>query len=257
MSYRCTGTPTIDFANALPVPLLTGNNDNRLADPDLPPRLKDGSLNREDHNAVILYEDGALKEIYWKQHLVPFTEHFPYEDIMPKFYQFLRSHDFHFWSEGDDPVVFETADGVRFSTPICFEDVFGYLSAEFVREGADVIVNMTNDSWSGAVSAEMQHMAMSVFRAVENKRTMVRGTNSGITCVIDPTGRILAEMEPFTVGYMVTDVPIFTYADTLYTRWVNWFPKLLIILSGALLTAGSIVRIVRKRPKSVDADNDE
>ena len=143
----------LDFTKTLDIPLVTGNNDNRLKDPSLPPILSDGSLNREDHNAVIMYEDGELQDIYWKQHLVPFTEHFPYERQLPGFYAMLRANDYHFWEKGDRQVVFETKDGVRFSTPICFEDVFGYLSAEFVQQGADVIVNMTNDSWSGAVSA--------------------------------------------------------------------------------------------------------
>jgi apolipoprotein N-acyltransferase len=241
------------FANNLPVPLLTGNNDNRLKDPNLPPVLSDGSLNREDHNAVILYENGGLKEIYWKQHLVPFTEHFPYEDLFPRFHAMLLANDYHFWSKGTEATVFETEDGVRFSTPICFEDVFGYLSADFVQNGADVIVNMTNDSWSGAVSAQMQHMAMAVFRSVENRRTMVRGTNSGMTCVIDPGGNILTMMDPFTVGYMVTDAPIYTYRDTLYTRWVDWFPKVLLAVSLALLTFGIIraaaVRLRGGRPQ--------
>ncbi len=237
------------FANSLPVPLLTGNNDNRLKDPNLPPVLSDGSLNREDHNAVILYEDGGLKEIYWKQHLVPFTEHFPYEKTFPRFNAMLLANDYHYWSKGTEATVFETENGVKFSTPICFEDVFGYLSAGFITAGADVIVNMTNDSWSGAVSAQMQHMAMGVFRSIENRRTMVRGTNSGMTCVIDPGGNILDIMEPFVVGYMVTDVPVYTYRDTLYTRLVDWFPKLLIGISLALLAFG-LVRAVMHRTKA-------
>ncbi len=237
------------FANSLPVPLLTGNNDNRLKDPNLPPVLSDGSLNREDHNAVILYEDGGLKEIYWKQHLVPFTEHFPYEKTLPRFNALLLANDYHYWSKGTEATVFETGNGVKFSTPICFEDVFGYLSANFVTAGADVIVNMTNDSWSGAVSAQMQHMAMGVFRSIENRRTTVRGTNSGMTCVIDPGGNILDIMEPFVVGYMVTDVPIYTYRDTLYTRLVDWFPKLLIGVSLALLAFG-LGRAILHRAKA-------
>lgn len=236
-----------NFANSLPVPLLTGNNDNRLKDPDLPPVLSDGSLNREDHNAVILYENGGLKDIYWKQHLVPFTEHFPYEKILPGFYNFLREHDYHFWEPGTEPVVFTTDDGVSFSTPVCFEDIFGYLSADFISNGAEVIVNMTNDSWSGAVSAEMQHMAMAVFRTIENRRTMVRGTNSGITCVIDPSGAVIDQMDPFVVGYMVTDVPIYTDTDTVYTKYDDWFPKLLTVISVALLIFGLGRALLRRR----------
>ncbi len=233
----------INFAEELPVPLLTGNDDGRLKDENAPPVNPDGSYNRIDYNAVVLFEDGKLEDSYRKQHLVPMTEHFPYENIFPRIYQFLRDHDYHFWEKGTEPLVFDANDGVTFSTPICFEDIFGYLSAEFVQAGADVIVNMTNDSWSGSVAAEIQHSAMAVFRSVENRRSSVRGTNSGMTIVIDPVGRVLDSMEPFTKGYLNTEVPIYTYADTIYTKHINWFPKLMIYLSMLCLLTGSVIRL--------------
>ncbi len=236
----------VDFAQELPIPLLTGNDDGRKADESLPAVNPDGSYNRVDYNAVILYENGKLKETYRKQHLVPMTEHFPYKKTLPRIYKILREHKYHFWEKGTEPVVFETNDGVRFSTPICFEDIFGCLSAAFVSSGADVIVNMTNDSWSGSVPAEMQHLAMAVFRSVENRRSVIRGTNSGMSCVIDPSGKILAMMEPFKKGYLNTEVPIYTYSNTIYTRYVDWFPKLLFWLSLILLTGGSLYRIISR-----------
>lgn len=233
----------VEFAKELPVPLLTGNDDGRRADESKPPVNEDGTYNRIDYNAVILYENGRLDETYRKQHLVPMTEHFPYEKTFPRLYKLLRDHDYHFWEKGTEPVVFEANDGVHFSTPICFEDIFGCLSAEFVQAGADVIVNMTNDSWSGSVAAEMQHMAMAVLRAVENRRSVVRGTNSGMSCVIDPSGKVLAMMEPFVKKYMNTEVPIYTYADTIYTRYIDWFAFAMIWLSLILLLGGSGYRI--------------
>jgi len=139
-----------EFAKGLEVPLVTGNDDGRLKDPSLPPVLPNGEYNRVDYNAVIHYEDGELKDAYRKIHLVPFTENFPFEEELPGFYQMLVDNDFHFWERGTEPTVFETGDGVRFSTPICFEDVFGYISRMFINNGAQVIVNMTNDSWSRA-----------------------------------------------------------------------------------------------------------
>ena len=194
-----------------------------------------------DYNAVLLY-DKKLSTIYRKIHLVPFSENFPYEKQMPRFYQALKDRDYHWWGKGTEYTVFEAA-GIKFSTPICYEDVFGYISREFINEGAQIIVNMTNDSWSGSIPAEMQHMAMGVFRAVENRRTMVRGTNAGITCTIEPDGEITNILEPFTEDYMIQSIPVYEATTTLYTRWGDWFAVLLLILSLGALVVGVVFRI--------------
>jgi apolipoprotein N-acyltransferase len=240
----------VDFGKSLPVPLLTGNPEGVLKDETQPPLLADGSWNRKDYNTVIMFEAGEIKKTYRKQHLVPFTEHFPYEKQLPWLYNILLANDYNWWETGYDPVVFETDTGVKFSTPICFEDVFGYLTAGFVRNGADVIVNMTNDSWSGAVSAEMQHLAMAVFRSIETRKSTVRGTNSGMTCVILPTGEIVDPMEPFTKGWHIYDVPVFTNEkDTLYTLKDDWMAFLMIYLSCGLLVFGAVRRVVDWKKK--------
>lgn len=238
----------VAFGKSLPVPLLTGNPEGVLDDENAPPLKPDGTWNRKDYNTVIMFESGEIKKTYRKQHLVPFTEHFPYEEELPWLYNLLLANDYNWWEKGYDPVVFETDEGVRFSTPICFEDVFGYLSAGFVRNGADVIVNMTNDSWSGAVSAEMQHLALAVFRSVENRRSTVRGTNSGITAVILPTGEVVDPMDPFTRGWHIYDVPVYTEKEhTIYTRYVDILAIVTIYLSIGLLVFGAALRIVRWR----------
>jgi apolipoprotein N-acyltransferase len=240
----------VSFGKSLPVPLLTGNPEGMVKDEALPALLEDGSWNRKDYNTVIMFENGEIKKTYRKQHLVPFTEHFPYEKEMPWLYNLLLANDYNWWETGYDPVVFETDSGVRFSTPICFEDVFGYLTAGFVRNGADVIVNMTNDSWSGAVSAEMQHLAMAVFRSIETRKTTVRGTNSGMTCVVMPTGRIVDPMEPFTKGWHIYDVPVFTAQnDTPYTRWDDWLGIGMVPVAGAWLVLGVIRQVIAWKKK--------
>jgi apolipoprotein N-acyltransferase len=238
----------VAFGKSLPVPLLTGNPEGVLDDPDASPLKPDGTWNRKDYNTVIMFEGGEIKNTYRKQHLVPFTEHFPYEKELPWLYNLLLANDYNWWEKGYDPVVFETDEGVKFSTPICFEDVFGYLSAGFVRNGADVIVNMTNDSWSGAVSAEMQHLALAVFRSIENRRSTVRGTNSGITAVILPTGEVVDPMEPFTRGWHIYDVPVHSGSGhTIYTRYVDILAYIAIYLSIGLLAFGAVSRIIRWR----------
>lgn len=215
------------------VPFVIGNSDAVLS------RNLDGELERVDHNAVLLHDNGEFRRVYRKLHLVPFTEHFPYERSFPRLHRLLVENDTTFWAAGQEYTIFES-DGVKFATPICFEDTFGYLSREFVRRGAEVIVNLTNDGWSYSVPAQMQHMAMAVFRATENQRSVIRSTNSGMTTVIDPNGRMQGILEPFTEGYMVRDVPVYTAGTTLYTRWGDWAAWAAVVLSVLALGWGII-----------------
>ena len=226
-----------NFLSTQNVPYLLGNDDGQLKDPLLPPVLSDGSYNRVDYNAVLLYENGELKDTYRKLHLVPFTENFPYKESLSGIYNILVNNNYHFWERGTEYTVFHAA-GVKFSTPICFEDVFGYLSRNFVNKGAEVIVNLTNDSWSGSLSSQMQHLGMAVFRAIENRRSLVRSANSGMTGIIDPDGRIVSLLEPFTSDYLVGEVPIYTERSTIYTAFGDWFAYISIILALVLILFG-------------------
>jgi len=240
----------VQFGTGLGIPLLTGNPSSVLADGETEPYTATGDWNHKlDYNSVILFDEGRIKQTYLKQHLVPFTEHFPYQRQMPALYNLLKSNDYHWWEKGTQPVVFSTSTGITFSTPICFEDVFGYLCAGFVNNGANLLVNMTNDSWSGSVAAERQHMAMAVFRCIENRRAMIRGTNSGITCLIAPDGTILGEMEPFRMGWKIWDVPVYeqsTYGTTLYSR-INDLPmRILSYIGFVILACGAVNMILRK-----------
>lgn len=242
----------VKFGKQLSVPLLTGNPNGILKDQNKPPYDEEFNWNREDYNSVILFDGGEIKQTYFKQHLVPFTEHFPYEKQLPWLYNLLKANDYHWWLKGTESVVFETDNGIKFSTPICFEDVFGYLIADFVKAGADLIVNMTNDSWSGSVAAEMQHMAMGVFRSVENRRTTVRSTNSGISCVIKPTGTVVDQMEPFKMYWKIYNVPVYSTdnnVETFYTLNSDKTALFFVYLANIILLAGGIFKLYKKWKK--------
>ncbi len=230
----------ITFLSAQDLPFVIGNSDGRMV------RRADGSMERADYNAVLLFENGAVVDTYRKIHLVPFTEHFPYQRVFPWLYRLLVENETTFWEAGDEYVIFE-AGGVRFGTPICFEDTFGYLSRNFVREGAEVLVNLTNDSWADSVAAAMQHMAMAVFRATENRRTMVRSTNGGMTTIIDPNGKILDLFPAFVEGYLIGEAPVYTDRTTIYTRFGDWFAWLMVGLAPVLLLAGAGGALFRRR----------
>ena len=240
-----------EFLSSRDVPFIFGNDDGQaLTDDDGHPILDDrGNLQRVDYNAVIHFDYGEIQDTYRKIHMVPFTEYFPYEDLFPRFYALMVAKEFHFWEHGTEYTVFDVR-GVKISTPICFEDVFGESSRAFVREGAEVIVNLTNDSWSGSVPAEMQHAAMAVFRAVENRRSLIRGTNAGITCTVLPNGKITAYAEPFTETYMIGSVPVYTGRSTLYTFWGEIWGKAALYGGLALLIFGLAVRIVKRLSKN-------
>jgi apolipoprotein N-acyltransferase len=220
------------YLNSRDIPFVIGNSDGQLR------RDRSGELQRVDYNAVLVFNrDGAIQDTYRKLHLVPFTEHFPYEDTFPGLHRLLVENDTTFWEAGTDWTVFEL-DGIRFSTPICFEDTFGYLSRGFIREGAEVIVNLTNDLWSYSEPSAMQHLGMAVFRTVENRRSMVRSTNGGMTAIIDPNGRITDMYPPFQAGYLYGEVPVYTGKDTLYTAWGDWLAYLFVVLAAGFLLFG-------------------
>jgi apolipoprotein N-acyltransferase len=232
----------LDFLKEQDIPFIVGNDDARRR------VTPEGTWEQIDYNAAILYDRGVETGIYRKLHLVPFTEHFPYEKRFPWIYNALRNADTHFWETGEEATVFNVK-GFKFSTPICFEDTFGYLSREFVRNGADVIVNISNDAWSNSLPAQNQHLSMAVFRAVENRRSMVRSTASGQTCSVDPNGRVLAMAKPFTEAWLNTEVPVNT-GISLYTRYGDIWARLFLIGAIIILLIGAGRNIILKIRKS-------
>jgi apolipoprotein N-acyltransferase len=230
------------------MPFVIGNDDGVLK------RMENGEEQRVDYNASLLFVGGRAVQRYRKVHLVPFTESFPFEKSLPGIYAWLKSADTHFWEQGTEYTVFKAA-GAAFSTPICFEDTFGELCRRFVNRGAEVLVNMTNDAWSFSVPGAVQHMSMAVFRAVENRRSVVRSTNAGITCVIDPNGRITARLAPFTEAALVADVPVFSGERTLYSRWGDWFPWLALALGPGILLLAAPLSLTARRGRSGSASD--
>jgi apolipoprotein N-acyltransferase len=235
----------LDYLAEQDVPFIIGNDDARR-DPAINPNAAEGY--RIDYNAALLYEKGVNTAIYRKLHLVPFTEHFPYQKQFPGIHRALLEADTHFWEKGSDATVFQ-GPGFTFSTPICFEDTFGYLSRMFVQNGADIIVNISNDAWSASLPAQNQHLGIAVFRAVENRRSMVRSTSSGQTCGIAPNGKITAMAPPFTESWLTVAVPVVRDEHTVYTRRGDFLAigfslaaALLLIFGGASCIMGKITK---------------
>lgn len=231
----------IQFGKELGVPLVTGNVEGVLKDNGEPPFLDNGEWNRDDYNTIILFADGELKDTYRKQHLVPFTEYFPYEKQFPRFYEFLKSHDYHWWLPSDESKVFDY-NGLKFSTSICFEDIFSDISRDFVKNGSTLLLNLSNDSWSRSIAAEQQHMHLGAFRAIENRKSVVRSTNSGITCLITAWGEVIEPITPFSENYRVYNVPIY-YNTKENTSFYTKHGDYMIYISAIIVLLYSFYRL--------------
>jgi apolipoprotein N-acyltransferase len=223
------------------IPFLIGNDDGRMdrainPDPD--------EKHRIDYNAAMFFEGGKNTAQYRKIHLVPFTEHFPYRKQLPFIYNALKKADTHFWEKGEELTVFN-GPGFTFSAPICFEDTFGYISANFVRRGADALINLSNDAWSKSLPAQYQHLSMAIFRAVENFRPMVRSTSSGQTCAIDPRGRVTAMAPPFTETWLNVTLPLVT-GNTIYTLYGDYLALIFTFTAVILLLSGAVWCTIKK-----------
>jgi len=240
----------LDYLASKDVPFLIGNDDARM-DPSLNPSQYENY--RVDYNAAMYFEKGENTAVYRKLHLVPFTEHFPYQKQLPWIHRMLKEADTHFWEKGDEQTVFK-GPGFNFSTPICFEDIFGYLSRNFVKNGADVIVNISNDAWSNSLPAQNQHLSMAIFRAVENSRSMVRATASGQTSAIDPNGRVIAESAPFAENWLNVAVPLVTNT-TIYTLYGDYLGVFFAFSSVILLLFGALWYTMRKQKSSQRAED--
>jgi len=156
-------------------------------------------------------------------------------------YELLLNFDVNFWSPGTEPVVFEHPK-FTFSTPICFEDSFPKDVRRFVRAGADVILNLSNDFWSLTNVEAKQHFVNAIFRAVENRRHFLRATASGVTSHVTPAGRVVSSLPYYEEGFLITQIPVIRGQDgpsggrtAVYTALGDWFPYLCMTVLGMVL----------------------
>ena len=174
------------------------------------------------NSAFMLNPKGEVIDKYDKIHLVPVSESFPFKRYLPKKWQAYVTGTSDFDS-GSRYTVFNSPLA-NIGVPICFESVFPQISRKFIRDGANVIGIITNDSWFIGTFAAQQHFSMAPFRAVENRVSVFRCANYGVSCIIDPYGRVTKKLEPENgEDYLVGDVGIYP-AGTFYTKHGDYFP---------------------------------
>ncbi len=160
------------------------------------------------NSAFIISPSGEVCGEYRKMHLVPFGEYVPFKSVFPFLKGFTPIDEG--FCQGDEYKVFQVRNSeeeARVAVVICFEDIFPSLARRFVRQGAQLLVNITNDAWFGNTAAVYQHAYLSVFRTVENNVPLVRATNTGLSCFIDNKGRI-SKLTPFAAASVEKEITI-------------------------------------------------
>ena len=182
------------------------------------------------NSAVMIDERGEKIAQYDKIHLLPFGEYIPFpEPLASQMPAFVGN--FEFGDEYDLLPFGEAKGGVM----ICFESHFGELSREYARRGADVLIEMTNDGYLGNTPVLRQHLANSVFRAVETNRPLVRVTNVGVTAHISERGEVIDAADVYTEATRVWTISKSDGAQTIYVKYGDWFAWLCSFASLALL----------------------
>lgn len=208
------------------------------------------SRDGNSYNSAYLFDKkGEIADKYSKLHLVPWGEYIPYEKSI-SFVRGIIDKPIGDFAPGSRETLFRlkvsrtsrSGDSLnrattfyKFGVLICFEDVFPYIARESVENGANFLVNMTNDAWFGDTGAPAQHLQASVFRAVENKVPVVRAANTGVSCFINPDGEILSRVQEkgkdiFVRGVATGEVVAYK-GRTYYTRNGDHF----IFLSAGIL----------------------
>ncbi len=192
------------------------------------------------HNSAYLISPlGEVQGKYDKVHLVPFGEYVPLKRFLPFINKLVAQvGDFKPGRRGSTLPWKSHQAGVL----ICYEVIFPELARAMVRNGADLLVNITNDAWFGRTSAAFQHLSMAVFRSVENRRCLARAANTGISGFIDAGGRILKSTDLFKESVAAQPLALMK-THSLYSRWGDW--PLGLLAFG--VTAISIARRYKKR----------
>ena len=165
------------------------------------------------NSALGITNEGRILSPSHKQILMPFGEYTPLGDVLP-FLKELNSTAGEF-TAGKEIVIqnFPSSagdgnKGFKVAALICYEDIVPSLAREATLSGAELLVNLTNDAWFGDTVAPYQHNLIASFRAIENRRFLLRSTNTGLTAIINPIGKTIETIPPYSEGVLRTKVQL-------------------------------------------------
>jgi apolipoprotein N-acyltransferase len=181
--------------------------------------------NKSGNTALFFSPDGKILGQYLKIRLIPFGEYVPYEGVI-RWPEFIVGPSTNSSIPGTDLTLFDIG-GTKLGTLICSEILYPELGRRMVNKGAGFLINIGNEGWFGKSAHSYQTLSIAVFRAVENRVNIVRCGNTGISCFIDPYGRITARLtnggeDLFVEGTLTREI-LLSPPGTFYTRFGDIF----------------------------------
>jgi apolipoprotein N-acyltransferase len=200
--------------------------------------------NRVAYNSAVLIDgEGRVLGMYDKNVRLVFGEYVPFATEIYKWFNLnvieMIPTAPDIWA-GESPVVLElplvdetgNERRVRIGGMVCYEDLIAEYSRELALLGPNIFVNIINDAWFGESAAAEHHMAFSLFRSVEHRLPMVRATNTGISSIVDPVGRIMVQSSMTDPETLIAEIPVMPQSNTVYSRFgdfLGWIGLVLMI----------------------------
>jgi apolipoprotein N-acyltransferase len=202
-------------------------------------RLTGPREGEEFNSAFLIGPDGVVLGRYDKRILMPFGEYLPLASYFPA----LRavSPATAGFTAGRDVTVFDLTGKAKVGQLICYEDLVADMPRHSTQRGAEALINILNDAWYGNTVAPYQHQALALWRAIENRRYLLRGSNTGVTSIIDATGRVVAEAGLFTAE-SITGTVHRLHLATFYTWYGDVFAWSMVSGAAVLLGRGGGAR---------------
>lgn len=237
--------PNAEFLSGFDVPMIIGGLMYRTPKLDVVSAQVDSEKTWREkmleqvkyfNSAIGINADGSIAGLYHKQILMPLGEYLPFAETFPSLRELSpQTGDFDI---GDIREPFQMKIGAtekvaRIGSLICYEDLLSSISSRSVRLGANLLVNLTNDAWYGKTTAPFQHHLLARWRAVENRRYLIRSTNTGVTAIVDPLGKTIGQSEIFVPTILLSDIKLID-GVTPFARSEPIPALLLLILLGGM-----------------------
>lgn len=220
-----------DWVDTNDISLLTGFVDIVIYDKDAPSITKEMYFGGKDvkydnFNSALLLDSGGY-DIYHKMKLTPFGERVPHVEIFTFLTDFIDwGVGISFWGKGTEQKNLSVLNtNVRLAPIICIESIHPTFVKDFSNKGANLYTVITNDAWYDFTPGPEQHALISAFRAIENKRYVARAANSGVTCFISPTGKIMQRADQYKQASIAMTIPTIDNVTfyAIYGEWLVYF----------------------------------
>ncbi|MBO6213004.1 apolipoprotein N-acyltransferase [Algoriella xinjiangensis] len=214
--------------------------------------MKDGITWYDAYNSALQLGSNDSIQIYHKSKLVPGVENFPYRSfLMPIIGEFMLNFGGTTKTLGTQPnrSVFKNKTNAAAVAPIiCYESIYGEYTTEYVREGANVLFTMTNDSWWGSTDGHRQLLLYGNLRAIENRRAIVRSANSGVSAFVNQRGDIMKSL-PYGEQGALNGTVLMNSELTFYTKYGDVLARVALLIMGIILAYTLAQKLLYKQVK--------